>query len=167
MVTQVTGTRTHTRQTGPFFHPPPKLVQMLGGVSTSSACIGTLDKRGFQACDQGSTCRHASQPDRPPRKQLPQPLSRKQSFVCDHVTCRIYVCHVGSLRTSACQRFDLLVSINRPETARRRRDPTQYLMIMKRLRLLPVHCARSVVVVDSHSIFIVFYHTPCCLFCLT
>jgi hypothetical protein len=27
--------------------------------------------------------------------------------------------------------FDLLVSINRPETARRRSDQTQYLMIMK------------------------------------
>merc|ERR1712047_109752 len=115
-----TSTHTQGRQ-GPFStHPPPKLVQMLGGVSTSSACIGTLDKRGFQACDQGSTCRHASPPDRPPRKQLPQPLSRKQSFVCDHVTCCIYVCHVGSLRTSRCQMF--WCPPNRPETARRRRD---------------------------------------------
>merc|ERR1712004_677930 len=72
--------QAHTQgRQGPFStHPPPKLVQMLGGVSTSSACIGTLDKRGFQACDQGSTCRHASQSDRPPRKQLPQPLSRNK-----------------------------------------------------------------------------------------
>ena len=64
--------------------------------------------------------------------------------------------------------FDLLVSIkptgDRKET--KRPDPVPE-KIMKRLRLLPVHCARSVVVVDSQSIIIVFYHTPCCLFCLT
>merc|ERR1712083_1022995 len=51
-----------------------------------------------------------SQPDRPEpclKKNYHNSTirKRKQSFVCDHVMCCIYVCHVGSQRTSACQSF--------------------------------------------------------------
>ena len=52
---------------------------------------------------------------------------------------------------------DVLVSTqptgDRKET--KRPDPVPE-KIMKRLRLLPVHCARSVVVVDSQSIIVCF-----------
>ena len=52
--------------TPPRTHPP-KLVQMLGGVSTALLAAEPWVTCGFHACDQGSKCRHASQPDRPER----------------------------------------------------------------------------------------------------
>lgn len=52
---------------GPFYPPTQTRTNARRRVY-SSACIGTLEKRGFQACDQGSKCRHASShPDRPER----------------------------------------------------------------------------------------------------
>merc|ERR1712038_1306128 len=73
VVTQVTGKHTHTGGRPP---PPPQIplfwAHFYPQTRTnarrrvySSACIGTLEKRGFQACDQGSKCRHAPHPDRP------------------------------------------------------------------------------------------------------
>merc|ERR1712110_625779 len=104
-------------------------------------------------------------PDRPERcLKLPQPLcKRKQSFVCDHVMCCIYVCHVGSLRTSACQRFWPL-GVQQPTGDRKetkRPDPVPD-DNETRLRLLPVHCLLDLLFfVDSQSIIVV-YHAPCC-----
>merc|ERR1712203_923695 len=95
----------------------------------SSACIGTLEKRGFQACDQGSKCRHASQTDRPEpclKKTTTIPQSVNVNKVL-YVTMPCAVSMYAMLAANGHQPvrvFDLFLGVQktRPETARRRRD---------------------------------------------
>ena len=160
--------------TPPF---PPKLVQMLGGVSTALLAAEPWVTCGFHACDQGSKCRHASQPDRPERclkeKKLPQFHNLRNHKVL-YVTVSCAVSMYAMLAANGHQPvryFDLLVSKkpDRRPQGDEETDPVPDPDYNETLTETPTGAlrARSVVVVDSQSIIIVFYHTPCCLFCLT